>query len=181
MRQGNQNLHIVDGEEAWLAMKHPLIPVLINLVSECDDITLFKTQLPFILRFKVVQSSAAGLIHWGTWKRKQERRTQKDKGYLSRKATTCCAYPACCSPWFLPHSSSHWSFLLRRVLSPLHAICPLPALRSFLRLPEVVQCLHPRPVWKTASSMLVTHATKSIKVCLPKDVHRWETQRFKGF
>lgn len=54
MGQGNQNFHVIDGEEAWLAMKHPLIPVLINLVSECDDITLFKPQFPFIFRFKVV-------------------------------------------------------------------------------------------------------------------------------
>lgn len=68
MGQSNQNFYIVDGEKARLAMKHPLIPVLVNLISECDDIALFKTQFPFIFRFKVIQSSAAGLIHLDTWR-----------------------------------------------------------------------------------------------------------------
>lgn len=67
MGQSDQSLYIVDRTEDWLAMKPSLVPVLISLVSEHDDITMFKTQFPFICWSKVVQNSAAGLIPWGSW------------------------------------------------------------------------------------------------------------------
>lgn len=62
-REGHQDIHVVDGEEARLAVDHPLVPVVVDLVGEGDDVTLFEAQLAVVLGFKVVQRSAAGLVH----------------------------------------------------------------------------------------------------------------------
>lgn len=78
MRQRDENFHIIDGEEAWLAMKHPFIPVFINLVSEGNYIALFKTEFPFIFWIKVIQRSATRLVHSSTY---GEGRKEKQNGW----------------------------------------------------------------------------------------------------
>lgn len=54
LRQGHQHLHIAEWEEARLAVQHPLVPVLIDLVGECDEVALAEAQLTVILRLKVI-------------------------------------------------------------------------------------------------------------------------------
>lgn len=63
MREGHQDIHVVDGEEARLAVDHPLVPVVVDLVGEGDDVALFEAQLALVLGLKVVERSAAGLVH----------------------------------------------------------------------------------------------------------------------
>lgn len=66
LRQGHQHLHVAEGEEARLAVEHALVPVLVDLVGQRDDVTLVEAQFPGILRLKVVQSFAAWLVQ-GCW------------------------------------------------------------------------------------------------------------------
>lgn len=63
MGEGHQDIHVVDGEEARLAVDHPLVPVVVDLVGEGDDVALFEAQLALVLGLKVVERSAAGLVH----------------------------------------------------------------------------------------------------------------------
>lgn len=65
MRERHQDIHVVDGEEARLAIDHALVPVVVDLVGQGDDVALFEAQLAFVLWFKVVKCSAAGLVHGG--------------------------------------------------------------------------------------------------------------------
>lgn len=71
MRKGHQDIHVVDGEEARLAVDHALVPVVVDLVGEGDDVALFEAQLALVLGLKVVERSAAGLVH-GRWRTKQQ-------------------------------------------------------------------------------------------------------------
>lgn len=54
LRQGHQHLHIAEREEARLAVQHPLVPVLVDLVGERDEVTLSEAQLAIILGLKVI-------------------------------------------------------------------------------------------------------------------------------
>lgn len=63
MRERHQDVYVVDGEEARLAVDHALVPVVVDLVGQGDDVALFEAQLTFVLRFEVVKRSTAGLIH----------------------------------------------------------------------------------------------------------------------
>lgn len=67
LRQGHQHLHVAEGEEARLAVEHALVPVLVDLVGQRDDVTLVEAQLPGVLGLEVVQSLAARLVQrgWG--------------------------------------------------------------------------------------------------------------------
>lgn len=65
MRERHQDIHIIDGEEARLAVDHTLVPVVIDLIGQGDDIPLFEAQLTFILWFKVVERSTTWLVHRG--------------------------------------------------------------------------------------------------------------------
>lgn len=60
--QGHDHLHIVAREIALQAAQRSLIPVLIDLVDQCDDVTLVEAQLALILRIKVIQSLTAWLV-----------------------------------------------------------------------------------------------------------------------
>lgn len=40
--QCHQDIHVVDGEEARVAMQHPLVPVFINLIGQGDDISFLE-------------------------------------------------------------------------------------------------------------------------------------------
>lgn len=42
VRQWHQDVHIVDGEEARVAVQHPLVPVVIDLVGQGDDIAFLE-------------------------------------------------------------------------------------------------------------------------------------------
>lgn len=55
LRQGDNDLHVVDGEEARLAVDHSLIPVLVDPVGEDDDVALLEAQLTLVLWLKVVE------------------------------------------------------------------------------------------------------------------------------
>lgn len=65
MRERHQDIHVVDGEEARLTVDHALVPVVVDLIGQGDDVALFEAQLAFVLRFKVVECSATGLVHGG--------------------------------------------------------------------------------------------------------------------
>lgn len=65
MRKRDQDIHVVDGEEARLAMDHAFVPVVINLIGQGDNVTLFEAQLTLVLWFKVVERPATGLVHGG--------------------------------------------------------------------------------------------------------------------
>lgn len=45
-----------------MAVDHALVPVLVDLIGQCDDVALFEAQLPVILGLKIVQRLAAGLV-----------------------------------------------------------------------------------------------------------------------
>ena len=60
--QGDDNLHIVDGEEARIPVDHALIPVLIDLVGEDDGVALLEAKLALVLGLEVVQTPTAGLV-----------------------------------------------------------------------------------------------------------------------
>lgn len=62
LRQRDDDLHIVDGEEAGLAVDHALVPVLVDPVGEDDDVALLETQLALILRLKVIEGATAWLV-----------------------------------------------------------------------------------------------------------------------
>lgn len=66
LRQRHQHLHIAEWEEARLAVQHPLIPVLVNLVGKRDEVTLAEAQLAIILWLKVIKRLAAWLVQ-GCW------------------------------------------------------------------------------------------------------------------
>lgn len=40
--QRHQDIHVVDGEEAGVAVQHPFVPVVIDLVGQGDDIAFLK-------------------------------------------------------------------------------------------------------------------------------------------
>lgn len=61
--QRHQDVHVVDGEEARVALQHPLVPVVVDFVGQCDDIALLESQLALVLGVKVVEGAAAGLVH----------------------------------------------------------------------------------------------------------------------
>lgn len=57
MGQSYQDVNVIDREESWLAIYHPFIPVLINLIGQYDDVTFLKAQLALILRIEIIQSA----------------------------------------------------------------------------------------------------------------------------
>lgn len=62
MRERDEDLDIVEGEESRLAVDHSFVPVLVDLVGQSDDVALVEAQLSLVLRLKVVQGLAAGLL-----------------------------------------------------------------------------------------------------------------------
>lgn len=63
MRKRHQDIHIVDGEEARMAADHALVPVVVDLIGQGDDIALFEAQLTLVLWLEIVERPAAGLVH----------------------------------------------------------------------------------------------------------------------
>lgn len=73
MRERHQDIHIVDGEEARLAVDHAFIPVVVDLIGQGDDVALFEAQLTVVLWLEVVECSTAGLVHGGCERAKTKR------------------------------------------------------------------------------------------------------------
>ena len=109
LRQGHKHLHVAEREEARLAVQHALVPVLIDLVGQRDDVTLTEAQLPVVLGLEVVQRLAARLVQ-GRWGREQAvglgllRLTPPSLG-----SQTCCDLervgghgPPLCPAWATP-------------------------------------------------------------------------------
>ena len=65
MGERHQDIDVVDGEEARLAVDHALVPVVVNLIGQGDDVALLEAQLALVLWFKVVERSATRLVHGG--------------------------------------------------------------------------------------------------------------------
>lgn len=40
--QRHQDIHVVDGEEARVAVQHPLVPVLVDLIGQRDDVAFLE-------------------------------------------------------------------------------------------------------------------------------------------
>lgn len=38
----HQDIHVIDGEEAGVAVQHPLIPVFIDLIGQGDDVAFLE-------------------------------------------------------------------------------------------------------------------------------------------
>lgn len=70
MRQRHQDIHIVDWEEARLAVDHAFVPVVIDLIGQGDDVPLLEAQLALVLGLKVIQCPTAWLVQ-GRWLRAQ--------------------------------------------------------------------------------------------------------------
>lgn len=62
--QRNKDLDVVEREESRLAVQHSLVPVLVDLIGQGDDVALAETQLSLVLWVKVVQRLTARLL-WG--------------------------------------------------------------------------------------------------------------------
>lgn len=60
--QRYEDSDVVYGKEARLAAKHTLIPVLIYLAGQNDDVTFFKAQLSLVFWLEGVKRPTAGLI-----------------------------------------------------------------------------------------------------------------------
>lgn len=60
--QRNENFDVVEREESRLAIQHALVPVLVDLIGQGDDIALAEAQLSLVLRLKVVQRLTARLL-----------------------------------------------------------------------------------------------------------------------
>lgn len=60
--QRNEDLDIIEREESWLAVQHSLVPVLVDLISQSDDIALAEAQLSLVFWLKVVQRLTARLL-----------------------------------------------------------------------------------------------------------------------
>lgn len=62
VRQRDEDLDVVEREESRLAVDHSFVPVLVDLIGQSDDVALVEAQLALVLRLKVVQGLAAGLL-----------------------------------------------------------------------------------------------------------------------
>lgn len=60
--QGHQDIHVVDGEESRAAVDHALVPVVVDLVGESDDVPLLEAQLALVLGVEVIQRPAGWLV-----------------------------------------------------------------------------------------------------------------------
>lgn len=60
--QRDEDLDVVEGEEPRLAVQHSLVPVLVDLIGQGDDVALAEAQLALVLRVKVVKRLAARLL-----------------------------------------------------------------------------------------------------------------------
>lgn len=60
--QWDEHLDVVEGKEARLAVQHPLVPVLVDLVGQRDDVALVEAQLSLVLGLKVIQRLTARLL-----------------------------------------------------------------------------------------------------------------------
>lgn len=52
--QRNEDLNVVEREETRLAVQHALVPVLVDLIGQGDDVALVEAQLSLVLWLKVV-------------------------------------------------------------------------------------------------------------------------------
>lgn len=62
MWQRHEDLDVVEGEESRLAVQRALVPVLVDLIGQGDDIALAEAQLSVVLGLKVIQRLAAWLF-----------------------------------------------------------------------------------------------------------------------
>lgn len=60
--QRNKDLDVVEREKSRLAVQHSLVPVLVDLIGQGDDVALAEAQLSLVLWVKVVQRLTARLL-----------------------------------------------------------------------------------------------------------------------
>lgn len=60
--QRNEDLNIIKREETWLTVQHSLIPVLVDLIGQGDDIALVEGQLALVFWLKIVECLTAWLL-----------------------------------------------------------------------------------------------------------------------
>lgn len=60
--QGDEDIDVVEREESRLVVQHTLVPVLVDLIGQGDDIALSEAQLSLVLWIKVVQRLTARLL-----------------------------------------------------------------------------------------------------------------------
>lgn len=85
--QRDEDIDVVEREESRLVVQHTLVPVLVDLIGQGDDIALSEAQLSLVLWIKVVQRLTARLLGgWGNQVEKlqnegQMRKTPKNTEY----------------------------------------------------------------------------------------------------
>lgn len=62
MCQRHEDLDVVEGEESRLPVQRALVPVLVDLIGQGDDVALAEAQLSVVLGLKVIQRLAARLF-----------------------------------------------------------------------------------------------------------------------
>lgn len=60
--QRDEDVDVVEREESRLVVQHALVPVLVDLIGQGDDIALSEAQLSLVLWIKVVQRLTARLL-----------------------------------------------------------------------------------------------------------------------
>lgn len=60
--QRDKDLNVVEREKSRLAVEHSLVPVLVNLIGQGDDVALTEAQLSLVLWLKIVQRLTARLL-----------------------------------------------------------------------------------------------------------------------
>lgn len=62
LRQRHDDVDVADREKSRFAMDHTLVPVLIDLIGQDDEVALLEAQLARVLRLEVIQRPAARLV-----------------------------------------------------------------------------------------------------------------------
>lgn len=73
--QWNEDLDIIKREEPWLAVQHSLVPVLVDLIGQGDDIALVEAQLSLVFWLKIIQCLTARLLQG--WQHTRTERMRK--------------------------------------------------------------------------------------------------------
>lgn len=111
-------------------MDHPLVPVLVDLVGQGDDVALLEAQLAVVLGLEVIEGFAAGLVQGGCG----------DSGDTSAGPHTPCpgARNSCHGLCILPGSAG-LLLVLHLSLELLHAPSPAPVPAQIL--PQHSSCI----------------------------------------
>lgn len=125
MWQGDNDFHVVEREESWLTMQHALIPVLVDLIGQGDDVALLEAQLSLVLWVKVKQGLTGRLFwDWMTERGEREEERGVENGERGLKECTSLAdqsHVHSVPPSLLPSAGwQSWNSVRQIVVLGLH-------------------------------------------------------------